>query len=60
MFADGATELCDSYVLGMDCVGIKPRLVVDEVTDTSVRGKAHVVFDADNEVDGAFQVTRCP
>jgi hypothetical protein len=36
------------------------RLVVDEVTDTSVRGKAHVVFDADNEVDGAFQVTRCP
>ncbi len=36
------------------------RLVVDEVTDSTVRGKAHVVFDADNEVDGAFQVTRCP
>jgi len=36
------------------------RLVVEEVTDSLVRGKAHVVFDADNEVDGAFQVTRCP
>jgi hypothetical protein len=36
------------------------RLVVDEVTDASVRGKAHVIFDADNEVDGAFEVTRCP
>lgn len=36
------------------------RLVVDEVTDSVVRGKAHVVFDADNEVDGTFQVARCP
>jgi hypothetical protein len=36
------------------------RLVVEEVTDSTVRGKAHVVFDADNEVDGTFQVARCP
>jgi hypothetical protein len=36
------------------------RLVVDEITTSSVRGKAHVIFDAQNEVDGAFQLTRCP
>lgn len=36
------------------------RLVVDEVTADSIRGKAHVVFDAANEVDGVFQVARCP
>jgi len=36
------------------------RLVVEEVTDTLVKGKAHVIFDGANEVDGAFQVARCP
>jgi hypothetical protein len=35
------------------------RLVVEEVTDSKVRGKAHVVFDADNEIDGTFEISRC-
>lgn len=49
--AGGATD---------NLVATRGRLVVDEVTDTTVRGKAHVISDADNEVDGVFQVTRCP
>jgi hypothetical protein len=36
------------------------RLRVDEVTDTSIRGGAHIVFDAANEVDGVFQLSVCP
>lgn len=46
---------------GTDNLGAtRGRLVVDEVTDSAVQGKAHVVFDAENEVDGAFQIARCP
>lgn len=36
------------------------RLVVDEVTASSIRGKTHIVLDAGNEIDGSFTLTRCP
>jgi hypothetical protein len=36
------------------------RLVVEEVTDTQVRGGAHIVLDSGNEVSGKFQIAVCP
>jgi hypothetical protein len=41
-------------------VATRGRLVVEEATQTSVRGGAHIVFDADNEVSGKFQIAVCP
>ena len=35
------------------------RLVVHEVTATTISAGAHVQFDQDNEVDGQFTVTIC-
>lgn len=36
------------------------RVVVDEVTTTTIRAQAHLRFDDANEVDGNFSVTICP
>ena len=36
------------------------RVVVDEVTTTTIRAQAHVRFDDANEVDGNFSATICP
>lgn len=36
------------------------RIVVDEVSATTIRGGIHARFDGDNEVDGNFAVTVCP
>jgi hypothetical protein len=36
------------------------RMVVDTVTATTVTGGAHFQFDANNVVDGQFEVTICP
>lgn len=36
------------------------RIVVDEVTATTVRGGAHFFFDNANFVDGQFQAQICP
>lgn len=41
-------------------VATQGRLVVDTLTDTAVTGKAHIIYDADNEIDGTFQLTKCP
>jgi hypothetical protein len=41
-------------------VATRGRLVVEEVTGTTMRGKTHIELDADNEIDGTFQVARCP
>jgi hypothetical protein len=40
-------------------VATKGRLVVDEVTSTRIRGGAFVEYDANNSVNGQFQVTVC-
>jgi hypothetical protein len=36
------------------------RVVVDEVTATTVRGGLHGVYDDDNEVSGRFELSVCP
>lgn len=60
-FSLTATFVIEAESATTDNLGAtRGRLVVDEVTDSFVRGKAHVIFDADNEVNGTFQVARCP
>jgi len=51
---ESATETTDNLV------ATSGRLVVDDVTSSNVRGKAHIKFDADNEVNGAFDFAICP
>lgn len=36
------------------------RIVVDSVDATTIRGGAYLRFDADNTVNGRFEVTICP
>jgi hypothetical protein len=36
------------------------RIVVDEVTATTVTGGLHATYDGGNSVDGRFQITICP
>lgn len=36
------------------------RVVIDEVSATTLRGGAYVRFDADNSVNGRFEITICP
>jgi hypothetical protein len=36
------------------------RVVIDEVTSSVVRGGAYLYFDADNTVNGQFEITICP
>jgi hypothetical protein len=36
------------------------RVVVDQVTTTTIRAQAHFRFDDANQVDGQFAVTVCP
>ncbi|MFZ5893002.1 MAG: hypothetical protein ACOY0T_18220 [Myxococcota bacterium] len=41
-------------------VATKGKLVIDEVTATQVRGGAFVEYDANNSVNGQFQIAVCP
>jgi hypothetical protein len=41
-------------------VAFDGRIVVDEVTETSVSGGLVASYDGDNEVNGRFNVTICP
>jgi hypothetical protein len=36
------------------------RVVIEEVTTSTIRGGAFIRFDADNSVNGRFQITICP
>ena len=36
------------------------RVVIDEVTSTAIRGGAYLHYDADNTVNGRFEITICP
>jgi hypothetical protein len=40
-------------------VTFEGRIVVDEVTETLVRGGLHGAFNGDNEVSGRFELTVC-
>lgn len=40
-------------------VATNGRLIVDEVTTTSVTGRLHGIYNDDNEVDGAFMLAVC-
>ncbi|HYP90585.1 MAG TPA: hypothetical protein VEQ59_20585 [Polyangiaceae bacterium] len=56
-----ATFVIESAAATTDnLVATSGRMVVDEVSNDTVRGKAHIRYDADNEVDGAFHFTVCP
>src|SRR6185369_7996578 len=51
-----ATFVIEGGAAPDNLVATRGRLVVEEVTATSVRGGAHVVLDGDNEVSGKFQL----
>ena len=36
------------------------RVVIDEVTSSVIRGGAYLHYDADNTVNGRFEITICP
>lgn len=36
------------------------RVVIDEVTSSVIRGGAYLRYDADNTVNGRFEITICP
>ncbi len=40
-------------------IGTDGVIRVDTVTDTTVTGGIHAVYDGDNEVDGTFELTVC-
>ncbi|HEY4178298.1 MAG TPA: hypothetical protein VGM90_15730 [Kofleriaceae bacterium] len=40
-------------------IATRGRLVVDEVTSTTVTGGLHGIYNGDNEVDGQFSLTVC-
>ena len=44
----------------LNLASTRGRIVVDEITDTTLRGGAHIEVDADNIVNGQFQATICP
>jgi hypothetical protein len=44
----------------LNLASTRGRIVVDEITDTTIRGGAHFEVDADNTVNGQFQATICP
>lgn len=51
-----------TFVVGEseNLVATEGLIRVDEVTETTVRGGLHGVFDGDNEVSGTFELTVCP
>lgn len=40
-------------------VATEGRIVVDEITATTITGGIHARFDSDNEIDGTFTVSIC-
>jgi hypothetical protein len=44
----------------LNLAATRGRILVEEVTDTMIRGGAHFEFDADNAVNGQFQTPICP
>lgn len=59
---DFSTSLNMTFVVGdsENLVTFDGRIVVDEVTDTLVRGGLAGDFDGDNDVSGQFELTICP
>jgi hypothetical protein len=55
-----ATFVVDPRGLNENLVATRGRIVVDEVTATSVRGGAAIELNADNTVNGQFQANVCP
>ncbi|HEY5946908.1 MAG TPA: hypothetical protein VIV40_15500 [Kofleriaceae bacterium] len=51
-----------TFVVGdsNNLIATKGRIVVDEVTATSVKGGLVSSYDGQNEVNGRFEVTICP
>lgn len=41
-------------------VATRGRIQIDQVTATTITGGANITYNADNTVDGQFQVTICP
>ena len=41
-------------------IATRGRVLVDEITATVIRGQARIDYNADNSVEGRFEVTICP
>ncbi len=44
----------------LNLISNEGKLRVDSITDDTIAGGIHAVYDADNEVDGTFTVAICP
>jgi len=43
----------------LNLIATEGRIIVDEITATTITGGIHARFDGDNEIDGNFTVTIC-
>jgi hypothetical protein len=59
-FERAATFVIDPGGANQNLIATRGRIVVDEVTATSVRGGAAIELNANNTVNGQFQVNICP
>ena len=59
-FSLTATFVVDPEGLNQNLIATRGRVVVDEVTATSVRGGAVIELNAENTVNGQFQANVCP
>ncbi|HET9929781.1 MAG TPA: hypothetical protein VFQ35_03805, partial [Polyangiaceae bacterium] len=41
-------------------VATKGKLVIDEVTATTIKGGAYIEYNAENSVNGTFEASICP
>lgn len=58
--AINVTFVVDPGGVNTNLIGARGRLVVDQVTATSVRGGAAIEYNAQNQVNGQFEITVCP
>lgn len=58
--AVNVTFVVDPGGANENLIGARGRLVVDEVTATSIRGGAAIEYNAQNKVNGQFQINVCP
>jgi hypothetical protein len=51
-----------TFVVGdsQNLIATQGKIVVDEVTDTTVKGGLVAAYDGSNEVNGRFEITICP
>jgi hypothetical protein len=60
LLGDGLNETFYVQSTANNYVATQGRIIITQVTDTMLSGRAHFLYDGNNEVDGQFQATICP